>query len=110
MKDLNPKLIYLVQLDTYETIKRVAEERVSSDKSQWPDWIDRVISYIEDSQYGRKHGLKGFDGVVAFFEARKKIELAVIDKLPVNKVVQFPFFHAIKQVYHVGFVHESNAR
>jgi hypothetical protein len=87
VKDLNPKLIYLVQTDTCETIRRVAEERVSPDKSRWPDWIDRVIKYIEDSQYGQKHGLKGFDGAIEFFESRKKIELAVIDKLPVDKAV-----------------------
>jgi hypothetical protein len=84
---LSPKLIYLAQPNVHETIERVAKERVSPDKSKWQDWIDRVISYAETSQYGIKHNLKGFEGVVEFFNSRKEIELTVIKKLPMDKAI-----------------------
>ena len=87
VKVLNPKLIYLTQPNTEETIKRVAAERVSPDKSKWDDWIDLVIKYVEGSKYGQSNGLKGYEGVIQFFKDRKKIEEVIIEKLPIDKVV-----------------------
>lgn len=87
VETLNPKLIYLSQPDIRETISRVAKERVTNDKSKWDDWIDLVIRYVENCHFGKAHGLKGFDGVVEFFMARKEVELAVIDSLPVEKAI-----------------------
>ena len=87
VKHLNPKLIYLSQENVRETISRVSKERVSSDKENWPDWIDMVIKYVEDSEYGKVNNLKGFDGVIKFFEDRKKIEFSVIDKLDIDKSI-----------------------
>lgn len=84
---LNPRLIYLTQPNVYETIQRVAKERVSPDKNKWEDWIDRVIRYVEASEYGCKHKLKGFEGLVEFFKSRKEIELAVVKKLPIDKAI-----------------------
>jgi hypothetical protein len=87
VKGMNPKLVYLSQPDSYETIKRVAEKRLSPDKERWPDWIDRVIEYVENCPYGQKHSLKGFDGAVRFFDDRKRMELDVIKRLPIETVV-----------------------
>ncbi|QVK18771.1 thymidylate kinase [Mycoplasmatota bacterium] len=87
VKKLKPILIYLSQPDVGETISRVAKERVSPDKSQYEDWIDLVISYVEKSMYGKLNNLKNFDGAIKFFEHRKKLELAVIEQLPIDKVV-----------------------
>lgn len=87
VKHLNPKLIYLSQENIRETISRVSSERLSSNKEVWPDWIDMVIKYVENSKYGQANNLKGFDGVIKFFEDRKKIELSVIDKLDIDKSI-----------------------
>ena len=87
VKVLNPKLIYLTQPNTEETIKRVAAERVSPDKSKWDDWIDLVIKYVEGSKYGQSKELKGYEGVIRFFEERKNIEEVIIEKLPIDKAV-----------------------
>ncbi|MCM1991621.1 thymidylate kinase [Oceanirhabdus seepicola] len=87
VKVLNPKLIYLTQPNTEETIKRVAAERVSTDKSKWDDWIDLVIRYVEGSEYGQSEGLKGYEGVIQFFKDRKKIEEVIIENLPIDKAV-----------------------
>ena len=72
VEKLNPRLIYLTQESVYETINRVAKERVSSNKDKWEDWIDLVIKYVENSLYGRTHELKGFEGAIEFFKVRKK--------------------------------------
>lgn len=84
VSDLNPKLLYLSQSDVQETINRVSNERRSPDKEKWDDWIDLVMEYVESSSYGKAHNLKGFEGVVKFFEDRKEIELSVIDKLEID--------------------------
>ncbi|ERJ13184.1 P-loop NTPase family protein [Haloplasma contractile] len=84
---LNPKLIYLKQPDVSETIRRVAKERTSTNKDKWDDWIDLVVGYIESCPYGEKHNLKGFEGVVAYFEKRKKIELSTVKQLQIEHVV-----------------------
>ncbi len=80
VKKLNPVIIYLTQPDIGETIARVAKQRVSPDKEH-PDWIDLVIGWVEKSKYGRKHELNGFDGVIRFFEERKKLEFDILNKL-----------------------------
>jgi hypothetical protein len=81
---LNPIILYLMQPDVNKTITRIAKERVSSDKSKQSDWIDLIIGWVEKSQYGKKHVLKGFNGVVRFLEERKKIEMEVLSKLPID--------------------------
>ncbi|WBW97056.1 thymidylate kinase [Oceanirhabdus sp. W0125-5] len=87
VKCLNPKLIYLTQPDVEETIKRVAAERVTQDKSKWDDWIDLVIRYVEGSKYGQSKGFKGYEGTIEFFKDRKKIEENIIAKLSIDKAV-----------------------
>ena len=85
VKDLNPILIYLSQPDVYETINRVSDSRV--DEKGEKVWRDRVISYIENSAYGKAHSLEGFDGMVTYFKDRKKIELNIINNLPVETYI-----------------------
>ncbi|MBL4937416.1 hypothetical protein JK636_16975 [Clostridium sp. YIM B02515] len=77
---LNPKLIYYYQESVRETIKRVAEIR---DKG----WINFVIEYICNQAYGEKHDLNGFDGTVKFFEDRRSVELELLEKLSIDKLI-----------------------
>lgn len=85
--NLKPKLIYLNQPNVKETIERVSKVRISPDKSKLKDWIDLVIDYVEKSPYGQENQLKGFEGVVKFFQARKEIEFEVMERLPIDKIV-----------------------
>lgn len=87
VKTLNPKLIYLTQSDIRKTIERVAMERISFDEDSWEDWIHFVIKYVENSPYGQKSELKGFNGLIKFFEARKKVEFEIIKKLDIDKAI-----------------------
>jgi len=84
-KNLNPVLFYLDQPDTYETINRVSNIRTN--KNGEKVWMNRLIEYIEFSPYGVSHRLKGLDGMVKAFEARRQIELNVINKLPITTYV-----------------------
>lgn len=77
---LNPKLIYYYQESVRETIKRVAEVR---DKS----WINFVIGYICNQAYGKRNNLNGFDGTVKFFEDRRKVELGLLNRLTIDKLI-----------------------
>lgn len=85
VKELNPVLIYLNQTDVRETIRRVSEVR-TDDRGQ-KIWMERVIEYIENSPYGQLHELKGFDGMVRYFEDRKQIELELLSKLPARTYI-----------------------
>ena len=81
--DLSPSLIYLSQPNVKETIERTAKQRVSENGR----WIDGVINYIENTPYGKLHGIKGFDGAVQIFEERKRIELEIVNSLPINAII-----------------------
>ncbi len=87
VKSLNPKLIYLTQTDVRETIKRVANERVSPDRSKWEDWIDLVIRYVQNTKYAKVKELEGYDGVIEFMEDRKRLEKMIINRLSIEKAV-----------------------
>ncbi|MBE6025061.1 MAG: thymidylate kinase [Cellulosilyticum sp.] len=76
-----PLLIYLTQKEVEETIMHVAKERVSTDKSKRGDWIDMIIRYVEESNYGKTHHLKGVDGVIQFYKDRKAIEIEFLNQM-----------------------------
>jgi deoxyadenosine/deoxycytidine kinase len=81
--DLSPSLIYFSQPNVRETIERIAKQRVFENGR----WIDGVINFTENTPYGKLHGIKGFDGAVRIFEERKRIELEIINSLPINAIV-----------------------
>jgi hypothetical protein len=81
--ELSPSLIYLSQPNVRETIERVAKQRVFENGN----WIDGIINYSENTHYGKLHNVKGFDGAVQAFEERKRIELEIIESLPIKAVV-----------------------
>jgi cytidylate kinase len=85
--DLNLVLIYLSQPNIDETINKVADTRISEDKTKYKDWIDLVIEYIETSAYGKKNKLQGFDGVIDAMKARKGLELGAINDLPISTLI-----------------------
>jgi hypothetical protein len=82
VRNLNPVMFYLNQADVSEHIRRLGEDRVNEKGEK--DWLGQMILYTENSPYGRKHNLKGFEGVIKGFEKRQQIELNLIKKLPVT--------------------------
>jgi len=81
---LSPILIYLSQPDIKETIQRIARERVSVEHGKW---IDRCISYCENSPFGKRHGIKGFDGAMKFFAIRKQLEMKILSQLSIPHII-----------------------
>ena len=77
---LSPVLFYLSQTNVRETITRVAKQRVS----EYGSWIDALIQYMENTPYGRKHGINGFDDVIRTLEIRQQTELEIIRALPIR--------------------------
>lgn len=71
---LTPVLVYLWQNDTRATLERAARERPA-------EWLNFVIGYVTGQAWGRATGLGGFDGMVAFYEMRKMVELAALPQL-----------------------------
>lgn len=87
VKSMNPLLIYLTQQDVKTTIDRVAKERVSPDRSKWRDWIELVIEYVDAMPFSKKRNLKGYEGAIEFFKARKTIEMSVIEALDIETLI-----------------------
>ncbi|WP_105615821.1 P-loop NTPase family protein [Vallitalea okinawensis] len=85
VNELNPILIYLRQPSVYETIRKVSDIRVNKEGKQV--WMERVISYIQESPFGIAHSLSGFEGMVSYFEFRKEVELNIIKRLPIDSYI-----------------------
>lgn len=86
VKDLNPLLVYLSAKDVKKTIDHVAELRISPDKSVWKDWIELVIDYIGESNYGKDKEI-GIEECYKFFEDRMKLETEIMEELNIKKLV-----------------------
>ena len=84
---LNPLLVYLEQATPEETVRRVAAERVSAPGSGYPDWIDLVVGYVENSPHGKSMGYRGKDGALRFFHDRIRLEQALWPDLPMDRII-----------------------
>lgn len=87
VNELKPKLIYLNQKSVKETLTRVSKERLSENKEVYPDWIDLIMEYFKNSNYGKHNDINGFDDIVKYFEKRQEIELKVLENLSIDNVV-----------------------
>ena len=71
---LEPLVIYLEQPDVGEALRRTGEQR--------PGWLPRVIDYVTESPYGRKHDLRGEAGLITYFSYRQSLERRLLQSLP----------------------------
>ncbi|WP_160684526.1 AAA family ATPase [Clostridium sp. C2-6-12] len=85
--DLNPKLIYLKQNSVSNTLGRVAKERVSENKEEYPDWIDLIKEYLKSSNYGKSKNINDFNDIVKYFEKRQEMELKAIENLSIDSFI-----------------------
>jgi len=84
VKSLSPVLVYLSQPDIRETIGRIAAERVSNENG---NWIDGCIAYCENSPFGKRRGIKGFEGAMEFFAIRKHLEMKILAQLSIPYII-----------------------
>lgn len=73
------KIIYLDLEDIPKGIDIIRKER-SDDKGN-ELWFTLMIRYVEESPYGKEHGLKGLDGLLTHLERRKVLEHRIIDEI-----------------------------
>ena len=79
IKPLNPVVIYLKNDDIRQSIEKASAEREG--------WLDAVIDYHINGEYGRSINAKGFDGYIKCLLERQKRELMILSELDVKSVV-----------------------
>lgn len=72
------KIIYLDLEDIPKSIDVIRKER-SDDKGN-ELWFTLMTRYVEESPYGKEHGLKGLEGLLTHFERRKALEQKIINE------------------------------
>ena len=72
----NYKILYLNVQWIAGALEVIRKERVDADGNEM--WFPLMLGFLEDCPYGRKHGLKGFDGLVAHLEHRRNLELRIL--------------------------------
>jgi len=77
---LNPLLVYLQPQNVTRALQHVRGERPKA-------WADFVTWYLTEQEYGKKHNLKGYEGVIQFYEMRQKLELEILPGLPMQQLV-----------------------
>lgn len=85
IKPLEPFVIYLYTDDIRSSIEKSAPERGSQ-------WLQSVIEYHCGGEYGKAHGLCGFEGYISALEERQRRELEILKRLGVQyTVIDAPF-------------------
>jgi hypothetical protein len=87
VSSLKTLLIYLSPVNVEWTINNAASERKTDRPDIWNDWIDDVIAYMENSNYGKANNVTGLAGCLEFFRERQRLELDIINKLPIQTYV-----------------------
>jgi hypothetical protein len=77
---LNPLVIYLQPQNVNRVLQHVRRERPK-------EWADFVIWYLTKQEYGKTHNLKGYQGVIQFYEMRQKLDLEILRSLPLEQLV-----------------------
>lgn len=71
---LNPLIFYLYPDNLKTQINKIALERVSDNYELYPDWIDWMVEYVQNSEYGRLRNVTNRDGLMTYFEERMSLE------------------------------------
>jgi hypothetical protein len=80
IQPLQPIVIYLWQPDTRAALERIARERPST-------WKEFLIGYFTQQGWGKATGASGFDGVIAFYEMRKRLEFELLRDLEMTTLL-----------------------
>ena len=79
IKPLNPVVIYLKNDDIRQSVEKASKEREG--------WLDAVIDYHINGEYGKSINAKGFDGYIKCLIERQKRELMILSELDIKSVV-----------------------
>lgn len=79
IQTLNPVLIYLDARNVQVTLEQVARQRPK-------EWLEFVIQYVTGQDYGQSLGLRGFAGMIRFYETLRRAGLEIYEQLAWNKL------------------------
>lgn len=77
---MNPFFIYMKCTDIKARIENEARKRHSG-------WLNSGIEYHTSQGYGKRNGMAGMEGYVDCLEARQRIELKILNDLPVERLI-----------------------
>ena len=80
IEPLTPLVVYLKPRDVRAALLHVQEERPK-------EWADFVTWYLTGQEYGEAHHLKGWEGVIYFYEMRQRLELDLLQELSIRSQV-----------------------
>ena len=80
IEPLMPLVIYLKPQDVRAALLHVQAERPR-------EWADFVTWYLTGQEYGKTHGLAGYEGVIQFYEMRQRLEVDLLRDLPIRSLV-----------------------
>ena len=83
---LETHVFYIKPNDVKKTFDHVIQERKSNNPN-FKDWIDLVIEYLEKTKHGKRLGYIGYEGAIAYFEDRQKLECQILNTLRINTVI-----------------------
>lgn len=81
-------LVYLYSENIPENIQIVRKERCDEEGREV--WFQMIMDYFVNSPYGQKHGCSTEADLIAHFEHRQKLELAIIREILGEKAVVVP--------------------
>lgn len=79
IRPMNPVVVYLKNDDIEAAVKKAAPQR--------PGWLDAVIGYHTQGEYGKSIGAEGFDGYIRCLRERQKREMDILDSLRLEHIV-----------------------
>ena len=73
------EILYLDVENIRGSVEIIKKER--SDENGVELWFPMMVRYIEDSPYGKAHGLLGMEGLLIHLERRKKLEHRILKEV-----------------------------
>ena len=80
IKQLSPVVVYLKNSEVCDSVKKASAERGD-------EWLNAVIDYHCNGEYGKSQGLSGFDGYISALEERQRRELEILGSLDIDSII-----------------------
>ena len=80
IRPLSPLIVYLKNSEVSESVRKASVERGD-------EWLNAVIDYHCNGEYGKINNLCGFDGYIAALEERQRRELDILRSLDIESVI-----------------------
>ena len=80
IEPLSPSVVYLRNSDVYNSVKKASAERGD-------EWLNSVIDYHCNGEYGKRCGLTGFEGYISALEERQRREVSILSSLGIDYII-----------------------